>query len=333
MSDNIFGDRFAGYREPAWHHLGKVFDKPISASEAIGLANMNYAIEIRPLQTTWHTGLVAEGLGECLSTVDVPDRFAVVREPTKDDNEPRVLGIVGSRFEPVQNTDIGLALDLLTDRWPVETVGALGYGETTFFVLDAGEISVAGRDAVHKYFLVRDQKDGTRKLHFCFTPVRVVCQNTLTQAGEGEASVDLRHNKGVKGEFFDRIEVVDWMLKSADATEQVFNNMAKVVLKAEDVKAALERCYPMPKKSTMKEREQDWINACERTKQIRGGAQFLIERWNAEQPWAARTAWGVYNGIVETEDYRKGKSAENSLLWGPRANTKKMAYAILSQYK
>ena len=31
MAHNLFGERFLGHREPAWHGLGKTFEDPITA--------------------------------------------------------------------------------------------------------------------------------------------------------------------------------------------------------------------------------------------------------------------------------------------------------------
>lgn len=39
MTANLFGERFLGNREPAWHGLGMVFTESLTAVEAIRLSS------------------------------------------------------------------------------------------------------------------------------------------------------------------------------------------------------------------------------------------------------------------------------------------------------
>ena len=69
-------------------------------------------------------------------------------------------------------------LDPISEKFPVETVGAIGQGEKIFVSLDAGGSKIAGED--HElYWLITDHRDGTGAMTMAFTPVRVVCQITL----------------------------------------------------------------------------------------------------------------------------------------------------------
>ena len=77
MPATLFGERFIGRREPAWHRLGEVFDEnlKITASEAMHKADIMFGIDKHPQVVKLEDGTE-------LNT----DSFAVVREPTKDDN-------------------------------------------------------------------------------------------------------------------------------------------------------------------------------------------------------------------------------------------------------
>ena len=48
--------------------------------------------------------------------------------------------------------------------------------------------------------------------------------------------------------------------------------------------------------------------------------------FNDEFPKLANTSWGVYNAIVETEDYRRGHDSSATALFGSRAESKARAF-------
>ena len=73
---------------------------------------------------------------------------------------------------------------------------------------------------------------------------------------------------------------------------------------------------------------QSYEKEVESVKAIREGATGLFERFNDEHTKFANTAWGAYNAIVETEDYRKGWNISESALFGPRAQRKAKAFNL-----
>ena len=50
MSANLFGERFASRREPAWHRLGEVFkaDEKLTASQSMAKADVLFEIQKHP---------------------------------------------------------------------------------------------------------------------------------------------------------------------------------------------------------------------------------------------------------------------------------------------
>jgi hypothetical protein len=129
MPASIFGSRFTGKREPAWHGLGTVFEDAPLASEAIVRSGMDYVVAKCPLfiDTPW--GPMNPEAG------DAGAKFALVRQPVADDMEPRLFGVCSADYEVVQNTELAEILDPLTRRWPVETAACLGLGETVLVTL------------------------------------------------------------------------------------------------------------------------------------------------------------------------------------------------------
>lgn len=346
MSANIFGERFLGRREPAWHNIGTVFEEALSPREALMHAGADFRFILSPAVTQIETPLGTQ-------LIEAKGKSFIVREPVADDPEYRITGIASDNYGLIQNEEIAIALERLTDNWPVETVGVLGKGETLFIALDAGVGEVKG-EKIHQYFLVSDTKDGGTSLKIAFTPVRVVCQNTLvTGLRQATVSAALTHNSNVGAAFDVRIDLVSKMQAAQKFTMNLFETMANIALSDDEFTQVLEQVYPypkVPKKMRMLEGLEDGDIAMlgelydEATKAqyafeyyvnraniLRDGAHTLFSKLNDEFPNIAHTAWAGYNAVVESADFREGPdSLFGSALFGSRAVEKRRAFAALS---
>jgi phage/plasmid-like protein (TIGR03299 family) len=80
-----------------------------------------------------------------------------------------------------------------------ETAGALGKGERVWILARlSGDFNVAGGDVIRRYLLLSNSHDGTSSLQVKITPVRVVCNNTLTLALSQGGTLRVRHDRDVK---------------------------------------------------------------------------------------------------------------------------------------
>ena len=153
--------------EVPWHGLGTKLDKPATAAEAIEAAGLNFTVEKWPMRTQ-------------RGSLPVNNHFATVRTDTKE-----VLGVVGSRYEPIQNKDAFTAFDSLVGEGEAiyHTAGALGKGERIWILAKMPDyIRINGNDIVEKFLLLTNTHDGTSVVRVKLTPIRVVCENTLSIA-------------------------------------------------------------------------------------------------------------------------------------------------------
>lgn len=347
MAHAIFGNRFATWRAPAWHKIGHVFNEPMRAIDAIRLACMDYRIEKYPLKVDVQTPF-----GSYLQDTN---KFALVRAPTEDDPRYRIFGVVSRDYVVLQNEDIARVVDKLTERWPVETVGALQYGSLIFITLYAGTVHLANlpSEEIRQYFLISENRDGGTALKIAFTPVRVVCQNTLvTGLRRATVTATLVHTPGIENAFTTRINLIQRLQQAQVESLEIFDRMAKVILTSDDIETVFERVYPyppMPEKAKIltetivndiaelydeaTKAQAAWEYYCQRAITYRNSAKELLECMNDEHPSIANTAWAVYNAVVESADYRDGTdSVPVSALFGARANEKRRAFNAVLAY-
>ena len=159
--------------EVPWHGLGTRLDKPATAHEAITAARLDWKVVKLPLFAG-------------SKRIPVTDRFAVVRR-TGDliQHTDPVLGVVSHEYTPLQNQQAFQFFDPIVGQNAAiyHTAGALGKGERVWILAQLpGHIRVAGDDITEKYLLLSNSHDGKSSVTIKFTPVRVVCQNTLTLA-------------------------------------------------------------------------------------------------------------------------------------------------------
>lgn len=244
MPDNIYGERFLAARGgPAWHRIGTVLDDPeMTAVEAIERAGIDYEYMSAPV------GYEIPGIG----FVQDEDRVAILRGPSKQDESWERLGVVSGNYRYLQNRELAEGVDRIREAtgWRVETVGALGRGETVFMTLFAGTKEVKG-DEVQNYFLVADGKAARRSLGISSTHVRTVCANTL-QAAEQAAStqVKLPHHGDVQADYAMWTEIVPELEKLGANTFAELERMANAKITRKQAERIIAAAYPNPKASS-----------------------------------------------------------------------------------
>jgi hypothetical protein len=338
MAHNIFNERFYSLRQPAWHGLGTIGEAEQTATEIFN-AMQPYIVTLEPVFTK--VGKIK---------LQLPNNV-ITRHPIPDDPNFRSFGIVGPDYtmvDPLRTCEIW---DEATQK-SVETLGVLGQGESIFITTKLPSFSIKGRsdgagDDVDSYLLLHSPY-GDGAIQVRVTPVRVVCQNTLIAAKSASTeSFRIIHDKDVES------RLAGWMTgivqraesKSA-ALAEVFNYMASTTIDDETAEDALKRIYVDPRKpsyvpdQTVMERREKAYEADVKAKA--GWRERVIEDWQGQgmgmdSDVLNGTVWGLYNAVVEIEDYRPttgvvGDSRQWNTLFGDRSKTKELAYEQLFQY-
>lgn len=321
MAHNLFNERFGDARQPAWHGLGTVFEQKLSATAAYNKIG-KYEVRLVPA--------VADG---------VPlGRQAILRSPTSDDPETRVFGVVGMDYQLITPDDVCSIYDEHVGK-PIETIGALGYGETFFLSTYLPTLDVKG-DEVENYLLISNPMTGLASAEVRVTPVRVVCQNTLI-ASESMAVQKLRivHNAQAKQRMAEWVrETYGFAETAAKVLRDLFEVMASARVKTSEAQKLFEYSYPYPSKpkitatkEVMELRTKWWDENVSLMQRRREGAKSLFEGMGTGMDHKATkgTLWGAYNAVVECEDYRRTTREDSwasSAMFGERAKAKKRAF-------
>jgi len=173
---------YAG-REAAWHGLGKVLHRRMSIQEALREGGLDFTVEKRQL-------FFEEG-GGFFPT----DMCTTVRTDTGE-NFGRA---VSCKYGVIQNSEAFSWVEgLLAEESEavVETAGLLDYGGVGFMAITLPDYITVKGDKINTYLLITKGHDGLHSMICKFTPVRVVCHNTLTGAlrGAGDRIV-IRHTR------------------------------------------------------------------------------------------------------------------------------------------
>lgn len=230
MSDNLNFNRFSNTHSfvsaivPAWHRKGTILDKVFTAEEAILYANMGYTVALAPLYAKFSDDL---SLPKEQRGGIVEGSFATYRTDNRD-----IFGVVGSRYEVVQNTAAFSFFDSIVGEKKAiyETAGVLGKGETIFLTAKLPDnIVLPGNDIVEKYLIFTMGHDGNTPVTAMFSPTRVVCANTLAVAiGNGTNKIVIKHTKSALDKIKEAGKVMGLVHKTSEATVEILTAMTKV---------------------------------------------------------------------------------------------------------
>lgn len=294
--------------ETPWHRLGTKLDKPATAAEAIEAAGLEFTVERVPIKTETHD-------------LPIDTHYATVRTDTK-----QVLGVVGSRYVPIQNRDAFVTFDALVGEGEAiyHTAGALGKGERIWILAKLPDyIRVNGNDVVEKFLLLTNSHDGSGAVRIKLTPIRVVCENTLTYALSGtEEEVRICHIAHAEERLKKAHEILGLTNKLYSELDQIFNRMSQKKLTGGMVVEYLGKVFP----------DNPQSNGHGRMHEIRNKVFELVEAGKGAE-MAKGTLWGAYNAVTEFVDHVRQPKASDSVrlksMWfGPGERVKRTAFRV-----
>lgn len=294
--------------ETPWHGLGKKLTAAPTIAQAIEAAGLNWKVGLKDLQTV--------------------DGTAVDAKATYRETDGRILGVVGPRYVPLQNQTAFDWFQPFVDSGEValHTAGSLHEGEKVWVLaeLQKGNAEIVKGDEVAKFVLLSNSHNGTTAIRVGFTPIRVVCANTLSMAHNDDASklIRIRHTESAEKNLNKVREVMNLVNQEFEATAAQYRELAHKNFCQKDVRQYVNiilGCEYTP---------EDEIST--RTKNVREDILSRIEGPKQSAANVRGTWWAAYNGVTEYFNYEHGRSNDNRIanLWFNPDNQSRRALKV-----
>lgn len=271
-------------REVPWHGLGKIVKEAPSAADAIKLAGLDWTVLSKPIY-------VQNGTDKKFTAVE--NQQALMRS---DNNA--VLSVMKDSYTPLQNKDAFSFFNPFVDSGlaSFETAGSLKDGKVIWVLanLNKAPIDVGGGDFVKKHLLLSNGHDGMMAVRVGFTPVRVVCNNTLEGAIADKRSqlIRIHHTKTVADRLQNVQEIVNAMDAKFEATAEQYKALAKKKVNKKDLENYINIVFELNPLGD--ERAQS------RAKKMQETITKLFENGAGSSLKSAKgTMWGAYNSVTE----------------------------------
>ena len=247
------------------------------------------------------------------------------------------LGVVKSKYTPVQNVEAFSFFDEAIGKnkaiW--QTAGFFGNGERIFVSAKLPDNILVNDDPVENYLVFTNSHDGSSGVKILFTPIRVVCENTLNAAVKGASNyVTYRHTANVHNKISVAQEILGISKIKVKEAQEYYNflNTIKVtdndVVRyiCEQVLTSEERFNLQNTGHNYKELIYRSFGASQDAKISTRKINIIGDTWDYYQSGIgqkeiAGTAWGAFNaisGYYSNVDNSVGTKRMDSLLYGDK---------------
>jgi len=304
---------FFSVKERAWHGLGKIVNEYPTSAEALKYAGLDYTVEKWPMYAYDPNAITSDDR-------HVPDKFATVRT---DNNN--VLGVVGKDYEIIQNIDAFSFFDSIVggDGIMYETAGALGKGERIFITAKLpGYIQVGSKDLIERYLFLTTSHDGFGSIMAAFTPIRVVCNNTLNAALSNHTNaIKIRHTASAKDRLNQAHKLMGISNKLSDELSGVFNQWSKIRITDKELKHLIGVAM-VPNKETLdnllkgnaEELSTTYTNMVDKV------FEYAMSAPSQQLETTEGTLFGAYNSVTgyfqNVRNYKNGEAKLKSVIEG-----------------
>lgn len=303
---------FFSVKEKAWHGLGQIVQDYPTSIEAIKFAGLDYEVKKQKLYTQRNEYENPQ--------IVVPDYYATLRTDTN-----QVLGVVGKDYEVIQNIDAFSFFDAIVegDGIQYETAGALGKGERIFITAKLPDyIKVGSDDLIEQYLFLTTSHDGFGSITAAFTPIRIVCNNTLNAALRNHSNaLKIRHTANAKERLEEAHKLMGITNQISSELEGIFNQWAKIRITDPEVKKLIQMAL-VPNKEVLQNIQagkEDELSTC--FKNMTDTAfEYAMTNDSQQLETTKGSLFGAYNAVTgyfqNVRTYKNDEAKLKSLLLG-----------------
>jgi phage/plasmid-like protein (TIGR03299 family) len=276
--------------QPAWHRLGKVLNNPPTTEQAIIEAGLDWTVLEEPIYRIQREGIV-----------EVSTHKSLVR-----DVDEKLLGIVSKGYHPLQNGQAFNWFDPLLHEGDVtlEAAGSLKGGKRIWVLakIQMKPLEIQDGDTIQPYLLLHNSHDGSTAVWIQFTPIRVVCWNTLSWAASSRHA-DEKNHKAFRIRHHSNInENLALAQQALDLARQTFTY-------------AVDEYKAMALKPMSSELLELYIGNIFQSDDPTEHKAFphILANFEEGRGNKGKTLWDAYNGFTEWLDHQRGKSEVSRL--------------------
>ena len=302
--------------EVPWHGLGVPVSNDLTPVQMMDKAGLNWPV--REVES------FVEFDGKRIAT----GQKSLVRE-----TDGKILTNVGADWNPVQNET---AFEFFNDfvmngEMEMHTAGSLKGGQMVWALAKVGEsFELFGDDKIDSYLLFSNPHQYGKSIDVRFTPIRVVCNNTLTFSlnSKKDNSVKVGHRTQ-----FDP-ESVKESLGVAKSQLNTYKDMAEFLGSKRFTTDSLIEYYNSVFPRTADKRVQGKALSVETLSRNAKLAYDALEQQPGSK-YAEGSWWQAFNSVTYITDHVQGRNADNRLYsswYGPNQSRKANALKSAVEY-
>lgn len=270
-----------------WHKLGTEVADDLSVPEFMEAAKINWEVEKQPM-----TYSVDNEVRE------VNGKKALVRS-----TDGQFLSVVGDSWHPCQNTEAFSVFEPYVEKGLIsmETAGSLKDGKVVWGLAKVNNsFDIFKGDVIDSYLLIMNPHRAGKTILMQSTPVRVVCNNTLTLSLSSATKIFSKqsHRQAFDPELF--TDVLDEARLQMDDYKEAAEFLGSKNYRPNDAEAFMSKLFPTREDA---KRENRAYNRAMEVIDTQPGADF-----------APGTYWNLFNAATYIADHELGRSEENRFL-------------------
>lgn len=313
MSHEVETLAYAG--ETPWHKLGTKVDGLMTANDALIKAGLDWLVELAPVDVA--------GIAQ--------NEWKAVRR-IKDG---QVYQFVSNDYTPLQNADAFKFMDNVvgTGKAMYEVAGSLRKGARIWILANLkGSIDIKGEE-IKRYLTLVSSHDGSLALQVFWTPVRVVCSNTLAMAMSNVSGERFytKHTLNLQTRVREAQEILGLATKWYDEWKETATRLATLQLPAGHLPKLLAASFglkPVQEVVEVSSLVFNQIEQCER----------VVMAQKLDNKSLENTLWWGFNGVAEYVDHARtyrGKDTDSTVrgaMFGGGNTIKQRAWDYCTEY-
>lgn len=319
---------FFSVNEKAWHGLGTIVTSYPTSTEALQFAGLDY--EVIKLPNIHRRADETEHVSGTSFFTYRKDTGAILGDK------------LGAEYKVVQNVDAFTFFDSIVggDGILYETAGALGQGEKVFITAKLPDyIKVGSDDLIEKYLFLTTSHDGSGSITAAFTPIRIVCQNTLSMALNNCSNVfKIRHTESAQDRLKQAHKIMGISNKLTDELNDILNAWAKVKITDKQVMQLIQQAMAPSKEvlANIKKGAPDELSTCF-TNICQNTFLYAMSSPTQQTKTTKGTLFGAYITVTgyfqNVKEFKTGEEKLNSILFGTGLQRSQTAFKLCEQFQ